>query len=121
MTDYSKAKKYLIATSFLSSLLGIVLINIGYRKVGIRLTTEDIFNPVTGTNYSLEKIMETIERNFNYSEVHYLMIVSGLFVGLACAFCLCVLLIDLYKDKDKDRSSNAPASSFMVQNPMMAV
>jgi hypothetical protein len=104
-------KKYLIMLSFILSLFGIILMIIGYSKIHVKLEITDVFDPITGNNYSLEKIMERIRENFNTTETHYYMITSGLCMGLSCTSSLLVLVVDIFKD-DKQHDI------FMIENPL---
>ena len=104
-------KKYLVMISCILSLVGIILMIIGYSKIQVKLEVTDVFDPITGNNYSLEKIMERIRENFNTTEAHYFMIVSGLCMGLSCTSSLAVILIDLFKDDNQK-------DIFMIQNPL---
>lgn len=84
---------------------------IGYSKIQVKLEVTDVFDPITRDNYSLEKIMERIRENFNTTEAHYYMIVSGLCMGLSCTSNLLVLVVDLFKD---DNSKDI----LMIENPL---
>lgn len=114
MTKIRQGNQYLLVLSFSTSLIGLILTIIGYSKVSVTLTVNDIFDPITGNNYSLDRIMETIKKNFNYSEGNYYMICAGLANGLTCASIMALILAHLFENKRFEEQKDR----FMIVNPL---
>jgi hypothetical protein len=107
-------KKYLLMMCCFLSLMGIILMIIGYSKIGVKLEVTDVFNPETGVNYSLEKIMESITRNFSTQESHYFIVFSGLSMGLCFASNLSIIVMNIFIEIEKEEKDN-----IVYDNPMM--
>lgn len=96
-----QAKIYLLLMGFISSIIGIILMIIGYSKIRVTINAFDIFDVNTGT-YTIEKIMEAVTKNLYYSETHYCVIASGLFMGLSASSIFAVILIIIFSESERD-------------------
>jgi hypothetical protein len=112
---------YLLMISFISSLIGIILMVIGYSKISITINLYDIFDPTIDRYYSLEKIKENVVKNFNNSEGHTYIIAGGLCTALSGAISFYILVSIILKNNNKNKIISipqAPESEFMTHNPM---
>jgi hypothetical protein len=110
-------KRLLLLLNLLSSLSGIILMLIGYSKVTISLEASDIYDTSTGSCCMIEKILSSIKKNWYYSESHYCIIASGLFIALCFTSGIGILMIELCLDKNKDKDKNVLSST----NPMYEI
>jgi hypothetical protein len=104
MSISKKSKKYLLLINVISSVVGIVAMIVGYSKVNVTLDASDIFDVSTGSCCMIDKILGAIKRNWYYSESHYCIIASGLFMGLSMASGIGLVIIEMFsEDKEEKR------------------
>lgn len=101
MRTGSKFIKYLLLINVISSVIGMIAMIVGYSKVNVSLDAVDIFDVSTGNCCAVDKILGAIKRNLYYSESHYCIIVSGVFMGLCISSGLCVSLL-MYLSEEKE-------------------
>ena len=97
-----QAKIYLLLLGFIFSIIAIILMIIGYSKIRVTVNAVDIFDTHTGT-YTIEKIVEAVSKNLYYSETHYFIIASGLFMGLSASGIFAVILIIIFSESNNDK------------------
>ena len=98
----SKFIKYLLLINVISSVVGMIAMIIGYSKVNVSLDAVDIFDVLTGNCCAIDKILGAIKSNLYYSESHYYIIVSGIFMGVCISSGLGVsLLVYLSEEKEE--------------------
>jgi hypothetical protein len=116
MSNSDKLMKYLLLVSTVTSLIGIVLMILGYSTVNVTLTEEDIFNSATGTSRSLEEVMNSVRKSMRYANSYYYIIISGLCMGLAFMSSFSMLIYStICRENEKEQTTD----KFMIRNPVM--
>ena len=96
-------KRYLLLINVISSVIGILGMLIGYSKVNVSLEAADIFDTSTGSCCALDRIMAAIKKNWYYSESHYCIIASGLFMGICMASGIAIIIMEVYSENKEKK------------------